>query len=104
RYQSRDHAAVANTTLIANFTPELPGVMASLFPAPLQIIAKVLHTGCLPLRLAALGESTGSQKAPDRFSLDASCLAVRRHGGLARRLYNDQYHVPCLLDPLQPKF
>ncbi len=72
---SRNHAAAAVVAPIADFAPELSGIVAALFPALLEVLAKLFDLARVPLRFATFGELAGSQKAPDSLSLDSEHAA-----------------------------
>jgi len=68
-------AAAAAITPMANFAPELSGIVTALFPALLEIPAKVFDLAWLALPSETFGKLAGSQKVPDCLSLDAEHAA-----------------------------
>ena len=77
RDKSRNHSAAAAIALIANFAPELSGIVTALFPALLEVFAKLFDFAWLALRFATFRELAGSQKAADCLALEAEHAADR---------------------------
>jgi len=59
---SCNHSAAAAIALIANFAPELSGILTALFPPLLEVLAKLFDFVWLALRFATFGELAGSRK------------------------------------------